>query len=352
MAGRSIADVLELTVAEAVALFALEPDVVARLQPLVEVGLEYLRLGQPVPTLSGGEAQRLKLAGHLADAATQVRGAKGSLFLFDEPTTGLHFDDVAKLLKAFRRLIDAGHSLVVIEHNLDVIRASDWILDLGPEGGDAGGEIVCIGTPSGVMAHDRSHTGRSLREYEAALESAVRTRPASARTRARQPAPGRPAPARPQRDHDPQRPRAQPQEHRRRHPARPLHRRHRRVRLGQVDARVRHRLRRGTASLPRVAQRLRAPVRAAGDAPGRGRPVRRAADGRHRAAHEPGRAQVHRRDAHRGLPLPAAALHEARHAVLPRLQRRRSSRRAPTRSWRGCSATIGADASASSRRWS
>jgi len=178
--GRSIADVLALTVSEAVALFAQEPNVVARLQPLVEVGLEYLRLGQPVPTLSGGEAQRLKLAGHLAEAATtpalratppdqEGKGRRGSLFLFDEPTTGLHFDDVAKLLRAFRRLIDAGHSLVVIEHNLDVIRASDWILDLGPEGGDAGGEIVCVGTASEVMAHDRSHTGRSLREYEAAL---------------------------------------------------------------------------------------------------------------------------------------------------------------------------------------
>ncbi|HET9045224.1 MAG TPA: excinuclease ABC subunit A, partial [Burkholderiales bacterium] len=186
-AGRSIADILELTVAEAVKLFAQESDVVARLQPLVEVGLEYLRLGQPVPTLSGGEAQRLKLAGHLAAAAAQVRGTKGSLFLFDEPTTGLHFDDVAKLLRAFRRLIDAGHSLVVIEHNLDVIRASDWILDLGPEGGDAGGEIVCVGTPSEVMAHDRSHTGRSLREYEAAL-----ARPLALAPPAREPERGSP----------------------------------------------------------------------------------------------------------------------------------------------------------------
>jgi excinuclease ABC subunit A len=166
---RSIADVLELTVSEAVAFFAGEADVIARLQPLADVGLEYLRLGQPVPTLSGGEAQRLKLAGHLAEAAARVRGAKGSLFLFDEPTTGLHFDDVAKLLKAFRRLIDAGHSLVVIEHNLDVVRASDWIVDLGPEGGDAGGEIVCVGTPREVMTHPSSHTGRALREYEAAL---------------------------------------------------------------------------------------------------------------------------------------------------------------------------------------
>ncbi len=166
---RSIAEALELTVAEATAFFAGEADVIARLRPLAEVGLEYLRLGQPVPTLSGGEAQRLKLAGHLAEAATATRGAKGSLFLFDEPTTGLHFDDVAKLLRAFRRLIDAGHSLVVIEHNLDVIRACDWIVDLGPEGGDGGGAIVCAGTPRQVMRHDRSHTGRALREYEAAL---------------------------------------------------------------------------------------------------------------------------------------------------------------------------------------
>ena len=129
----------------------------ARLQPLVDVGLDYLRLGQPVPTLSGGEAQRLKLAGHLAD-----RGESGvraqSLFLFDEPTTGLHFDDIAKLLRAFRQLLAAGHSLVVIEHNLDVIRAADWIIDLGPEGGDAGGELVCAGTPAaGHAACDLAH---------------------------------------------------------------------------------------------------------------------------------------------------------------------------------------------------
>jgi len=166
----SIADVLELTVSEALAAFHAATEVCLRLAPLAEVGLEYLRLGQPVPTLSGGEAQRLKLAGHLADNAARERSRKretpthGSLFLFDEPTTGLHFDDVAKLLRAFRRLIEAGHSLMVIEHNLDVMRAADWIIDLGPEGGDAGGALVGAGTPAEIMRITSSHTGRALRE--------------------------------------------------------------------------------------------------------------------------------------------------------------------------------------------
>jgi excinuclease ABC subunit A len=161
---KSIADVLELTVSEALAFFSGDAEVCLRLAPLAEVGLDYLRLGQPVPTLSGGEAQRLKLAGHLASSAVRLRerGERGSLFLFDEPTTGLHFDDVAKLLRAFRRLIDAGHSLLVIEHNLDVIRASDWIIDLGPEGGEAGGTIVAAGTPLQIMKVAASHTGRAL----------------------------------------------------------------------------------------------------------------------------------------------------------------------------------------------
>jgi excinuclease ABC subunit A len=185
---KSIADVLDMTVSEAVEFFRDHPEVTRALRPLADVGLDYLRLGQPVPTLSGGEAQRLKLAGHLADAATtppppgatKAGGLGGTLFLFDEPTTGLHFDDVAKLLRAFRKLLAAGHSLVVIEHNLDVIRAADWIIDLGPEGGDAGGEIVCSGVPAEVVAHPISHTGKALREYESAFAPAAAEPPARA----------------------------------------------------------------------------------------------------------------------------------------------------------------------------
>jgi excinuclease ABC subunit A len=177
---KSIADVLDLTVAAALAFFSTDKEVCLRLAPLAEVGLDYLRLGQPVPTLSGGEAQRLKLAGHLADSAIGLQPKKGanaaaikaagrgSLFLFDEPTTGLHFDDVAKLLRAFRRLIDAGHSLLVIEHNLDVIRAAEWVIDLGPEGGEAGGRIVAVGTPAEISSLAASHTGRALTEEDKA----------------------------------------------------------------------------------------------------------------------------------------------------------------------------------------
>ncbi|HEU4622509.1 MAG TPA: excinuclease ABC subunit UvrA [Burkholderiaceae bacterium] len=178
----SIADVLDMTVSEAIAFFAEEPAVLAGLRPLADVGLEYLKLGQPVPTLSGGEAQRLKLAGHLAEAAfpggasrgkratkTEGLAVKGKLFLFDEPTTGLHFDDVATLLRAFSKLLKAGHTLVVIEHNLDVIRAADWAIDLGPEGGDAGGLIVAACTPNELKNVAASHTGRELAEYERAL---------------------------------------------------------------------------------------------------------------------------------------------------------------------------------------
>ena len=167
---RDLAEVLELTVAEALEFFADNPAVLRGLEPLAAVGLDYLRLGQPVPTLSGGEAQRLKLAGYLAQAKGKGQGR--TLFLLDEPTTGLHFEDIAKLLGAFRRLLEEGHSLVVIEHNLDVIGAADWLIDLGPEGGDGGGEVVCIGTPDQVAGHPASHTGAALRDYRKSLGSA------------------------------------------------------------------------------------------------------------------------------------------------------------------------------------
>jgi excinuclease ABC subunit A len=171
----NVADVLDLTVSEAAALFAQDRDVLRALQPIVDVGLEYVKLGQPVPTLSGGESQRLKLAGFLAEAArsaTHTRqgvAKKGTLFLFDEPTTGLHFDDIAKLMRALRKLLEAGNSLIIIEHNLDVIRAADWLLDLGPEGGDGGGLLVAEGPPEEVKLHATSHTAKALREYDGTL---------------------------------------------------------------------------------------------------------------------------------------------------------------------------------------
>ncbi|WP_439590065.1 excinuclease ABC subunit UvrA [Hydrogenophaga sp.] len=167
----NVADVLDLTVSEAAGLFSGDREVIRALQPIVDVGLEYVKLGQPVPTLSGGEAQRLKLAGFLAEAAKSASASrqpvarKGTLFLFDEPTTGLHFDDIAKLMRSLRKLLDAGHSLVVIEHNLDVIRAADWLIDLGPEGGDAGGLVVAEGPPETVREHATSHTAKALRDY-------------------------------------------------------------------------------------------------------------------------------------------------------------------------------------------
>jgi excinuclease ABC subunit A len=156
--GLNIHEVLQLTVKEAVAFFSDVPKLVTKLKVLVEVGLGYLRLGQSATTLSGGEAQRVKLASHLAQASCQ-----GTLFIFDEPTTGLHFDDIAKLLDAFQRLIHNGGSILIIEHNLDVIRSADWVIDLGPEGGDGGGRIVVEGTPEQVATCPESYTGKYLR---------------------------------------------------------------------------------------------------------------------------------------------------------------------------------------------
>jgi excinuclease ABC subunit A len=154
---KNIHDVLQLTVREALNFFVNVPKVISKLRVLNEIGLGYLRLGQSATTLSGGEAQRLKLAAHLTRTEN-----KGILYILDEPTTGLHFDDIAKLLAAFRKLLDSGASLLVIEHNLDVIKSADWVIDLGPEGGDQGGKIVATGTPEQVARNPQSYTGRYL----------------------------------------------------------------------------------------------------------------------------------------------------------------------------------------------
>ncbi|HET6513396.1 MAG TPA: excinuclease ABC subunit A, partial [Candidatus Kapabacteria bacterium] len=150
--------VLEMTVNDALEFFSGYDRIKARLQVLADVGLGYIHLGQPATTLSGGEAQRVKLAMHLSEA-TDAR----TLFIFDEPTTGLHFDDIAKLLQALNALVDKGHTVIAIEHNLDVVKASDWVIDVGPEAGDGGGELVAQGTPEQVAAAPNSHTGRYLK---------------------------------------------------------------------------------------------------------------------------------------------------------------------------------------------
>ena len=157
---KNIHEVLQLTVKEGLSFFSDVPKLVSRLKVLADVGLGYLRLGQSATTLSGGEAQRVKLAAHLAQASCE-----GTLFIFDEPTTGLHFEDIAKLLDAFQRLIHNGASILIIEHNLDVIRSADWVIDLGPEGGEAGGRIVAEGTPEQIMTAESSYTGKYLRAY-------------------------------------------------------------------------------------------------------------------------------------------------------------------------------------------
>ncbi len=157
--GRSIADVLEMSVEEALEFFQNIPVIKRHMQTLSDVGLGYVKLGQPAPTLSGGEAQRIKLSSEL-----QKRATGSTLYVLDEPTTGLHFEDIRKLLSVLQRLVAQGNSVIVIEHNLDVVKTADWIVDLGPEGGDAGGEIVVAGPPEDVAAHPSSHTGRFLAE--------------------------------------------------------------------------------------------------------------------------------------------------------------------------------------------
>jgi excinuclease ABC subunit A len=154
---RNIAQVLDMPIDEALAFFAQQPRIARHLQTLVDVGLGYVRLGQSAPTLSGGEAQRVKLASELARRSTGH-----TMYLLDEPTTGLHFEDVRRLLTVLARLVDQGNTVLVIEHNLDVIKTADWIIDLGPEGGDGGGSIVAQGTPEDVARVKGSHTGRFL----------------------------------------------------------------------------------------------------------------------------------------------------------------------------------------------
>jgi len=156
--GKTIADVLEMTVEEALEFFRNIPRIQRKLQTLYDVGLGYMKLGQPATTLSGGEAQRVKLAAEL------YRRSNGrTLYILDEPTTGLHVDDVARLLKVLHRLVDNGDTVVVIEHNLDVIKTADWIIDLGPEGGDRGGQVVAEGTPEAISAVAESYTGQFLK---------------------------------------------------------------------------------------------------------------------------------------------------------------------------------------------
>jgi len=156
--GKNIAEVLDMPIEEALGFFSNIPKIRRRLQTLHDVGLDYMRLGQPATTLSGGEAQRVKLAAELCKVATGR-----TLYILDEPTTGLHFADIEKLLEVLQRLVDGGNTVLVIEHNLDVIKQADHLVDLGPEGGEAGGEIIAAGTPEEVAAVDDSYTGQFLR---------------------------------------------------------------------------------------------------------------------------------------------------------------------------------------------
>jgi len=158
--GKNIYDVLQMTVKEALAFFSNVPKLTSKIRVLEEVGLGYLRLGQSATTLSGGEAQRVRLAAHLAH-----RTSEDSLFIFDEPTTGLHFDDINKLLTAFRRLIETGATVLIIEHNMDVLKTADWVIDLGPDGGDSGGFVVAAGTPESLVENKLSLTGKFLAKY-------------------------------------------------------------------------------------------------------------------------------------------------------------------------------------------
>ena len=340
----NVAEVLNLTVAEAMSLFAPDREVQRVMQPITDVGLDYIKLGQPVPTLSGGEAQRLKLAGFLAEASKsgsasrQPLARKGTLYLFDEPTTGLHFDDIARLMGALRKLLDIGHSVLVIEHNIDVIRASDWLIDLGPEGGEGGGQIVAVGTPAQVRETMGSFTGEALRAYEASLgpgrycvaepsarydavsravatDSGAALPVADAMTRSAVAARSNVIQIVNAREHNLKQPVG-------RHSTRHLQCCDRGQRLGQVDAGLRYPFQRRPTTLSRIAQRLCAQHRATSrSARGRCR-VRHPADGGDRAAAVARWSQEHRGHHYRGLALFATALCQARRPALhPRWRR-------------------------------
>jgi excinuclease ABC subunit A len=166
--GKSIADVLDMTVEDAQAFFQAVPSIREKMDALVQVGLGYIKVGQQATTLSGGEAQRVKLSKELSRRATGR-----TLYILDEPTTGLHFEDVRKLLEVLHELVEQGNSVIVIEHNLDVVKTADWVIDIGPEGGDGGGEIVATGTPEDVAKVERSHTGRYLKQMLSARRVAA-----------------------------------------------------------------------------------------------------------------------------------------------------------------------------------
>jgi len=157
---KNVADVLAMTIDEAVEFFRKEPKILNKIKPLVDVGLGYVQLGQSSNTLSGGEAQRIKLASFLVKGNNTHK----TLFIFDEPTTGLHFADIKKLLKSFNALLDNGNTIIVIEHNMDVIKSADWVIDIGPEGGDNGGQVIFEGTPELLITQDNSYTGKFLKE--------------------------------------------------------------------------------------------------------------------------------------------------------------------------------------------
>ena len=158
--GKTISDVLDMTVEEALKFFENIPKIKSKIQTLYDVGLGYIKLGQPSTTLSGGEAQRVKLATELSKKATGK-----TLYILDEPTTGLHIADVHKLVDILQRLVDTGNSVIVIEHNLDLIKTADYIIDLGPEGGEKGGQIIAVGTPEQITRNDQSYTGKFLKKY-------------------------------------------------------------------------------------------------------------------------------------------------------------------------------------------